>query len=145
MSYLATPLSWLGRIFIPNVRTKSIVTAVYSLLKATSQEEPNTSYPTCHIFRLTFAVGGRNHTNRLQQRLGIGFRNACSVYIRDTDPQSSNMAQAWFRPLFHKLNRVDLPIPLGRGPIQIQPSSQPIRLLYERDEPISELANPDPS
>ena len=39
--------------------------------KATSQQERNAS--PLHDFRLTLALGGRNHTNRLLPGLTIGF------------------------------------------------------------------------
>ena len=42
LSYLATTISCSGRLFIPNVRTKSKnLTATYGFIKATSQEERN--------------------------------------------------------------------------------------------------------
>lgn len=88
-----------------------------------------------HIFRLTFVIGGTQLHKQGTTRLGIGLPNALSVYIRDSNQQSNNIAhqqssnvahrqsgniaQPWLRSLFHKLNWVDVSIPISGGPIQI--------------------------
>jgi hypothetical protein len=88
LSYLATTISRSGRLFIPNVRTKSKkLTATYGFIKATSQEERNASPITPSDWHSYW--WRRNHTNGLQNRLGIGFPNACCVHAKDT---SSNQA-----------------------------------------------------